>query len=127
MGAPQPFHSAISVTGLVLIVIGGPITLVAAVTMRRSYSSTLVIREDHRLIQHGIYGYLRHPIYFGTTLALMGLPLCISSLYGFLVMLLVIPLFLNRIRIEEGLLLEEFGEEYGEYRKRVPKLVPFVY
>ena len=119
--------TAATVVGLLLIGIGFPIAVVAAGTLRRSYSSTLVIREDHRLVRHGIYGLVRHPVYCGTILVLMGLPLCLSSVYGTAVMLLVIPLFLNRIRIEERLLIEEFGAVYEAYMEATKKLVPFIY
>jgi len=116
-----------TVVGLVFIGIGCPVVLVAVGTLRGSYSQTLVIREDHRLVRHGIYGLVRHPVYSGTILVLMGLPLCFSSVYGTAIMLLVIPLFLNRIRIEERLLIEEFGAEYEAYKEATKKLVPLIY
>ena len=126
-GDPQITLSAPFITGLLLIAIGLPISLTAVITLRRSYSSSLVIREDHQLIRHGIYKYMRHPVYLATSLAMLGLPLCLSSLYGFVTMLLLIPLFLNRIRNEEALLIEEFGAEYETYRETTKKLIPFVY
>jgi len=116
-----------TVIGLLLIGIGVPVALVAVGTLRRSYSSTLVIREDHRLVRHGIYGLVRHPVYSGTILVMVGLPLCLSSVYGTALMLLVIPLFLSRIRLEERLLIEQFGAEYEVYRESTAKLVPFIY
>ena len=116
-----------SILGLLFIISGLPIVLLAAGTLRRSYSSTLVIREDHQLIQHGIYKHVRHPIYSGTILVLLGIPLCLASLYGFATMVLVIPLFLNRIRIEEELLIEEFGAEYLRYREISRKLIPYLF
>ncbi len=56
-----------------------------------------------------------------------GIALYAGSLYGFLVMSANIPLVLNRIRMEENLLAGAFGEDYRAYRKRVKKLIPFVY
>ena len=119
--------TAATAVGLILVGIALPVVFVAVGTLRGSYSSTLVIREDHRLVRHGIYGLVRHPVYFGTILAMMGLPLFLSSLYGTAIMLLVIPLFLNRIRIEERLLIEEFGAEYEAYMEATKKLVPLIY
>jgi len=124
---PQITLSAPFITGITLIAIGLTIALVAVFTLRRSYSSSLVIREDHQLIRHGIYRHVRHPVYSGTSLALFGMPLCLSSLFGLGIMLLVIPLFLNRMKIEEALLIQEFGAEYESYRKTTKKLIPFVY
>ena len=50
-----------------------------------------------------------------------------SSLYGFLTMSTLVPIFLNRIRMEEKLLTEEFGDEYQINRRATRKLVPFIY
>jgi protein-S-isoprenylcysteine O-methyltransferase Ste14 len=55
------------------------------------------------------------------------IPLVFSSGYGFLVMLGIIPLFIYRIRIEEKMLIEKFGDEYLQYMKRTKKLIPFFY
>ena len=113
--------------GVALIVIGLTIELVAQITLRHSYSSTLVIREDHQLITHGVYRFIRHPIYLGVILVFIGFAVYASSLYGLLVMSALIPVFLNRIRMEERLLTEEFGDEYRTYKEATRKLIPFVY
>ncbi len=126
-GDPQLTLSTSAVIGLALMISGFPIPLVAVGTLKRSYSATLLIRDDHQLVQHGIFSNVRHPLYTGTIMVLLGMPLCLSSLYGFAVMLLVVPLFLKRIRMEEGLLMEEFGAEYKRYMERSHKLIPFVY
>jgi len=111
--------------GLGLMVIGYTICFVAARKLRRSYSSTLIIREDHQLITHGIYRFTRHPIYLGVTLVCVGISVYASSLYGLLTMSALIPILLNRIRMEERLLTDEFGDEYRAYKETVKKLIPF--
>jgi len=116
-----------SILGLAFIVTGLTIEFVAAGTLRQSYSSTLVIREDHQLVTHGIYRFARHPIYLGALMVCIGVPVYASSLLGLLTMSLLIPLILNRIRIEERLLTEEFGDVYRAYKKATRKLLPFVY
>ena len=126
---PKNLHllSIWNIAGLTLVVVGLTIALVAVFTLRRFYLSTLVIIEDHQLITHGIYRFARHPIYFGVLIAIMGVPVYAPSLYGFLVLLLLIPIFLNRIRMEEKMLTEEFGNAYQTYRKNTRKLIPFIY
>ncbi len=126
-GDPELKLSLSSILGLFFIIFALPIVFPAAVTLGRSYSSTLVIRKDHKLIQHGIYRHVRHPIYFGTILVFLGIPLILASPYGFATMALVIPLFLNRIRIEEKLLIEEFGAEYERYKETSKKLIPYLF
>ena len=113
--------------GLVLFIVGLTIALVAVFTLRRFYSSTLVTREDHQLITHGVYRFTRHPIYFGVLIAIMGVPVYAPSLYGFLVLSLLVPIFLNRIRMEEEMLTEKFGDAYRTYREATSKLIPFIY
>jgi len=116
-----------NIAGLTLFVVGLTIAFVAVFTLRRFYLSTLVTVEDHRLITHGIYRFARHPIYFGVLIAIMGVPVYAPSLYGFLVLILLIPIFLNRIRMEEEMLTEEFGDAYRAYKETTRKLIPFIY
>ncbi len=116
-----------NIAGLTLFVVGLTIALVAVFTLRRFYSSSLTIIEDHQLITHGIYRFTRHPIYFGVLIAIMGAPVYAPSLYGFLVLSLLFPIFLNRIRMEEEMLIEEFGDAYRTYRETTRKLIPFIY
>ncbi|MFC2054519.1 methyltransferase family protein [Chloroflexota bacterium] len=116
-----------NIVGLALFIVGLTTALVAVVTLRWSYSSTLVIREDHQLITHGIYRFTRHPVYLGVIIAIFGAPVYASSLYGLLTMSALIPLILNRIRIEEKLLTEEFQDAYQKYKETTKKLIPFIY
>jgi protein-S-isoprenylcysteine O-methyltransferase Ste14 len=119
--------STLNILGLALYVIGLTIALVAQITLKRSYSSTLVIREDHQLVTHGIYRYTRNPVYLGVIIAIIGLPVFASSLYGLLIMSALIPIVLNRIRLEEELLTEEFQDAYQKYKETTKKLIPFIY
>ena len=57
----------------------------------------------------------------------IGVPMYASSLFGLLTMSALIPLVLNRIRIEERMLTDEFGDAYRKYRKATSKLIPFIY
>ena len=120
-------HSVQSIVGFAFIIIGFTILLVSHITIGRFHTSTLVIREDHRLITHCIYRFTRHPIYLGVIFVCIGLSLYVSSLYGFLFMSALIPIFLNRIRIEERMLTDEFGDVYRAYQETTRKLIPFLY
>ena len=126
---PQNLHllSVPNIVGLVMLVIGLTVALVAVGTLKRFYASTLVIREDHQLITHGVYRHVRHPIYFGVIVAIFSAPVYASSLYGFLVLSMLVPIILNRIRMEERMLTEEFGDAYREYKKTTKKLIPYIY
>ena len=116
-----------SIIGMALVIIGLIIMLVGQATLWRNYSGTVLIRVDHQLITHGIYRFTRNPIYLGALMVFAGLPVYAASLYGFLTMLVLIPIFLNRIRLEEQLLAEEFQNSYQKYKETTKKLIPFIY
>ena len=113
--------------GLTLFVIGLTIMIVGQITLWQNYSGFVVIKAGHQLITHGIYRFTRHPIYLGAILVYLSLPVYASSLYGILTMLILIPIFLIRIRIEERLLTEEFGDDYRNYQEATSKLIPFIF
>ena len=119
--------SAKQITGFGLILGGFSVIIIAHLTIGLYYSSTLVKRENHELITHGIYRYVRHPIYSGVLMVCFGIPVYAGSLYSFLIMAGMIPIFLIRIRLEERLLNEEFGDVYLDYRLKTKKLILFIY
>lgn len=119
--------SAWNIAGLAMFVGGLTFALVAVFTLRRFYMSTLVIRKDHELITRGIYRLVRHPIYFGVLVACLGVPVYAPSWFGLATMALLIPIVLNRIRLEERLLVKEFGDAYRAYQKTTSRLIPFIY
>jgi len=126
---PRMLHqlSGMNILGLALFIIGLTIALIAVFTLKQYYSSFLVIRLEHQLITHGIYRYVRHPVYLGVLMAVFGAPVYASSPKGLLAMACLIPIFLNRIRMEERLLITEFGDGYRAYQKSTRKLIPFIY
>ncbi len=119
-----PLHSII---GLALVMIGFAIMIVGQVTLSRNYSGTVLIRKDHQLITHGIYRFTRNPMYLGAIIVFTGVPVYTASLDGFLASLVLIPIILNRIRLEEELLTEEFQDAYQNYKKTTKRLIPFIY
>ncbi|MCP4140425.1 MAG: isoprenylcysteine carboxylmethyltransferase family protein [Chloroflexi bacterium] len=116
-----------SIIGLALVIIGLIIMIVGQATLRRNYSGTVVIRDDHQLITHGIYRFTRNPIYLGLIMVVIGLPVYAASLRGFLASLILIPIILNRIRLEEKLLTAEFQDTFQKYKETTKKLIPFIY
>jgi len=116
-----------NIIGVALVSVGLLILFVAAGTLRMNYSSSLVIRKNHKLVTHGIYRFVRHPVYFGAGLICAGIPIYASSTLGFVLMAVLGLIVLNRIKMEEALLIEEFGEKYKKYQKRTKKIIPFIY
>ena len=118
---------ALKIVGLALFIVGLTIMIVGQVTLRQNYSGTVVIRVDHQLITHGIYRFTRNPMYLGLIMVVTGIPVFAASMYGFLTSLLLIRIVLNRIKLEEELLTEEFQDAYLRYKESTKKLIPFIY
>ncbi len=118
---------ALFIVGLGMILLGGVIRLVAIATLKSNFSGALRIREGHTLVKTGIYKWVRHPAYLGAIVLFLGIPVMLSSLLGFLVMLLLVPYLLHRTKLEEKMLIERFGAEYEDYIKHSKRLIPFVY
>lgn len=90
-------------------------------------SRTVEVQENQKVIDTGLYGIVRHPMYTATTLLFLMMPLVLGSLYSFLIMLLYIPLIAKRIQNEESV-LEEGLEGYKEYKLKVKyRLIPFIW
>jgi protein-S-isoprenylcysteine O-methyltransferase Ste14 len=127
VGSLPPINQVMLVIGLIMIVVGLIIRFIAIATLKKNFSGALRIRDDHTLVKNGIYKRVRHPAYLGAIILFAGIPVMVSSPLGFLVMLLLIPYLLHRIKLEESMMIERFGKEYEDYMMSSKRLVPFVY
>jgi protein-S-isoprenylcysteine O-methyltransferase Ste14 len=94
----------------------------------KQFSMAVAIQPEHKLTTAGPYRRVRHPAYLGVMGMVVGISLVFANLIAGLVMTLINWVWLNaRIRDEETLLQDEFGEEFAAYRSRTKKLFPFVY
>ena len=90
-------------------------------------SRTVEIQENQEVIDSGLYGVVRHPMYMSTLLLFLSMPLVLGSVVSFAVMLLYIPIIAKRIRNEEQVLLDGLAG-YSEYTKQVRyKVIPFIW
>ena len=90
-------------------------------------SRTIEVQEDQKVIDTGLYGIVRHPMYTATIILFLAMPLVLASPISFLIMLLYIPLIAKRIRNEEAV-LEEGLKGYREYKQRVKfKVFPYIW
>ncbi len=102
--------------------------LYAEVLRENAYlSRTIEVQENQKVIDTGLYGVVRHPMYMSTLLLFLSMPLVLGSLLSFVITLAYVPIIAKRIRNEEKV-LEEGLEGYTEYKKRVKfKVIPFVW
>ncbi len=102
--------------------------LYAEVLRENAYlSRTVEVQENQKVIDTGLYGVVRHPMYMSTLLLFLSMPLVLGSVISFVIMLLYIPIISKRIRNEEQV-LERGLEGYMDYEKRVRyRVIPFVW
>ena len=102
--------------------------LYAEVMRENTYLSRIIeVQENQKVIDTGLYGIVRHPMYMSTLFLFLAMPLVLGSLISFLVMLLYIPVIARRIRNEEQV-LEKGLEGYTEYKQKVKyKVIPFIW
>ena len=90
-------------------------------------SRTIEVQENQKVIDTGLYGIVRHPMYMSTLLLFLSMPLVLGSILSFVIMLAYIPIIAKRIRNEEQV-MESGLAGYAEYMKRVRyKVIPFVW
>jgi len=117
----------VSLAGLVLLLVGSVLRIQARRTLGEYFSPVVRILPAHKLIRHGVYKHIRHPGYLGELLLYFSVPLLLHSLYGFLVMVFLLPVILYRIRVEEQMLIEKFGDEYRDYMRKIKRFIPYVF
>ena len=93
----------------------------------RYLSRTIEVKEDQKVVDTGLYGIVRHPMYFATLFLFLSMPLVLNSLPSFVIMLAYIPIIVKRIKNEEEVLEKEL-KGYTEYKQKVKyRLVPYIW
>jgi protein-S-isoprenylcysteine O-methyltransferase Ste14 len=130
----QPFGSLpvpaapVQLTGLFLILAGLALRWIAILSLKQFFTVDVAIGKDHTIVKKGLYAVIRHPAYAGTLLSFFGLGIFFMNILSLLVVIVPITAaFLRRIRVEEAVLLEAFGEEYRAYMASTRRLIPGVY
>jgi protein-S-isoprenylcysteine O-methyltransferase Ste14 len=102
--------------------------LYAEVMRENAYlSRTIEVQEGQRVVDSGLYGIVRHPMYGATLLMFLSMPLILGSIYSLIVMLAYIPIIGARMRNEE-MVLEAGLEGYKEYKQKVRyKVIPLIW
>ncbi len=121
----HPTTGALATIGAVLCIVGIAIAIWARVHLGRDWSPAPALKEGHELVTSGPYKFVRHPIYTGIILAVLGSTLTIPV---WIIMFFVISgMFIWRVHVEEELMMKQFPDKYPEYKKRTWALIPFVW
>ena len=90
-------------------------------------SRVIEVQEDQTVVDTGLYGVVRHPMYTATVLLFLSMPLVLNSLISFIIMLVYLPIIVKRIKNEEEVLEQEL-KGYKEYKQKVKyRLIPFIW
>lgn len=119
-----PGTQAVAAIGVILIVAGVWFACWARHILGSNWSSEVQLKEGHELIERGPYRYVRHPIYTGILLALLGTVVLEGEWRALLGLVIMFVSFWRKLRLEETWLSEHFGPVYADYMRRVKALVP---
>jgi len=106
----------------------GAYALYAEVLRENEYlSRTIEVQKDQKVVDTGLYGVVRHPMYMTTLLLFLAMPMVLGSVISFAIMLLYVPIIVMRIRNEEKVLAKGLPG-YEEYMKKVKyRIIPFIW
>lgn len=117
----------LALVALALIFGGVVFSIWARAHLGRNWSGEVMVKVGHSLITSGPYRWVRHPIYTGMLLALLGTALAIGAPYGFLGTALILIGFIVKLHVEEARMRETFPGAYERYSARTARLIPGVY
>ncbi len=118
--------AAVSVLGLVLVAVG--LSIAMLVTIQNGYAAANVtVESDQQLSSTGWYGFVRHPMYFGNVILMVGIPLALGSYWALLLVVVGLAVLALRITDEEALMTQQLTG-YRDYMQKVHyRLVPYVW
>lgn len=114
------------IIGLCLVTVGLSIAVWARRHLGEYWSAHITLKVDHRVVQSGPYAFVRHPIYSGLLLALLGTVISIGTLQSCIGLALIFLSFVVKLMLEEQWLCAYVGVEYKQYRRRVKALIPHI-
>jgi len=125
MAVFQIARSIINVIALCLLSVGFIVRWISIVSLGNMFTVNVAIQEKHRLVNVGMYKYVRHPSYMGMLLEFLGLSVYFGTwLCLAIVMVPITMALLYRIHCEEKVLVEEFGSEYEVYKAHTKAIIP---
>jgi|SRR5271165_1532035 len=113
--------------GFAITVVGAGIGIWARRFLGEYWSARVTLKQDHRLIRSGPYRFVRHPIYTGLLLGMVGRAITIGEWRGVLAVVLILAAHSRKALREERMLAGEFGEEYARYREDTGFLFPRIW
>jgi protein-S-isoprenylcysteine O-methyltransferase Ste14 len=127
----NPEKQILAIVGFMIYVIGMGLVLWARHTLGKNWgistSQQVKLHNDHELIQAGPYAIVRHPIYFGAWVFMLGLLLLYPMWVILILAVSMVASFSMRASREETALAQRFGDAWVQYKKRTKRIIPFIY
>jgi protein-S-isoprenylcysteine O-methyltransferase Ste14 len=119
-----PPGRAVYVAGAFIVAVGLAFAIWARRTLGRNWSGVVTVKQDHELVREGPYRLVRHPIYTGLLLGLIGSAIARDEWRGVLAVVIAWLALWRKLQLEERWMIEQFGDAYRRFRAEVPALVP---
>jgi protein-S-isoprenylcysteine O-methyltransferase Ste14 len=123
----MPVTLFLALAGLALVLCGVAFSIWARLTLGENWSASATIKQNHTLVLRGPYRMVRHPIYTGLLIGLLGSALQHGLIRSFAAVLICAVGLWQKLSIEESFMIQRFGHQYLAYRKHVSALVPFLF
>lgn len=125
---PGRAHLHWIIAGGIIVTAGTGLRIWAIQTLGRFFTATVQIQEEHQLIQHGPFRYIRHPSYTGALLTAVGGAIVLESWFGLLIATAcMLYAYYVRITAEETALVSKFGQRYQDYQQQSSRLIPGIW
>ena len=126
---PMPEESQVmQVIGFIFAVIGITVSIIGRHNLGTNWARCYdyQVKQKQDLVTHGIYRFIRHPVYAGISLFLIGAELVVQSYFVFPYLLLFLGAYIQA-RWEEQLLIQHFGNQYKSYMTHTKRFIPYVW
>lgn len=117
----------IKIVGLLLLTLSLAFSVWARIILGKNWSGAIQKVQGQRLITKGPYKYIRNPIYTGIIGGFIGTFITVGTLASLIGMLIIVVTYILKIIKEEMFLIDTFGDEYLEYKKRTWALIPLIF
>jgi protein-S-isoprenylcysteine O-methyltransferase len=121
-----PYSAAAAYMGFALTILGLGFMAWSRIVLGRNWSATVTIKKDHELVSSGPYAIVRHPLYAGVLLAMLGTAIFFGEIRGFIAFLSTFGGWWLKSRTEERFMVEQFGARYAQYQRQVKAFIPYL-
>jgi protein-S-isoprenylcysteine O-methyltransferase Ste14 len=122
-----PYPVVAAMLGTIMLIAGAVLRRYCFNALGKSFTGIVIVSQDQRIVQDGVYRFVRHPSYTAALLMFTGIGLALGSWISLAILFLVhCCLYGIRVAVEEKALLQTLGKPYREYMSRTKRFIPFV-